>query len=74
MQDLGALGGLPAGQTTKGTPVPPGSSIGACFQLALLAAGQGNDQEAGAYLRQVIAAMKGMVQPGGSDAGSGPTP
>lgn len=63
----GAAGGVPAAG-------PQRSDIGACFQLALLAAGQGNDQEAGAYLRQIITSMKAMVQPGGTNAGSGPNP
>lgn len=53
---------------------PRRSDVGACFQLALLAAGQGNDKEAGDYLRQIIGSMKAMVQPGGSDAGSRPNP
>jgi len=63
----GAAGGGPAGDRR-------GSAVGACFQLALLAAAQGNDQEAGDYLRQIITSMKGMVKPGGTDAGSGPNP
>lgn len=39
--------------------------IGACFQLALIAAAERNDQEAGEYLRQIIASMKAMAKPGG---------
>ena len=62
---LGAEGGA-AGANRRGP------DVGACFQLALLAAGQDNDQEAGAYLRMIITAMKAMVQPGGDDAGAGP--
>ena len=61
----GAMGGAAAGDRR-------GSDVGACFQLALLAAAQGNDQEAGDYLRQIIAAMKGMVRSGETGAGSGP--
>ena len=49
-----------------------GPDVGACFQLALLAAAQGNDQEAATYLRKIITAMKAMVQPGEADAGAGP--
>ena len=71
MQPPTAIPGLPAGQTSKGAPASPGSNIGACFQLALLAAGQGNDQEAGEYLRQIIAGMKALVKPGAPDAGDG---
>jgi hypothetical protein len=41
-----------------------GPDIGACFQLALIAAAEGNDQEAATYLRQIIAAMKAMAVPG----------
>ena len=48
-----------------------GPNVGACFQLALLAAGQGNDQEAANYLRQIITAMKSMVATGGAGAGAG---
>lgn len=64
-QAAGAQGGPAAAERR-------GSDVGACFQLALLAAGQGNDKEAGDYLRQIIASMKSMVQPGGSDAGDRP--
>ena len=71
MMDAAAL----ARQAGVGGGLPPGdprrSDVGACFQLALLAAGQGNDQEAGEYLRKVIASMKAMVQPRGTDAGDG---
>jgi len=74
MQDPAALARL-AG---VGGGIPPGdprrSDVGACFQLALLAAAQGNDQEAGEYLRQIITAMKAMVRPGETDAGSRPNP
>ena len=63
---VGAMGGA-AGANRRG------SDVGACFQLALLAAAQGNDQEAGDYLRQVITAMKAMVQTGGPGAGAGPS-
>jgi len=62
---LGAEGGAPSRDQR-------GPDVGACFQLALLAAAQNNDQEAGAYLRKIITAMKAMVQPGESDAGAGP--
>ncbi|KKN36991.1 hypothetical protein LCGC14_0768020 [marine sediment metagenome] len=72
MQDVPlATPGVPTGQTTKGTPISPGSIVGPSFQLALLAAAQGNDQEAGDYLRQIAAAMKAMVRPGAMDAGAG---
>ena len=74
MQDPAALarlagvgGGAQPGDTRR-------SDVGACFQLALLAAGQGNDQEAGEYLRQIITSMKSMVRTGGSDAGDRPNP
>ena len=54
------------------TPAPAAGrrppEIGACFQLALLAAGQNNDAEAGQYLRQIIVAMKVMAVPKGPDA------
>ncbi|KKM24966.1 hypothetical protein LCGC14_1599760 [marine sediment metagenome] len=63
-----AAAGLPGGPTGERR----GSDVGACFQLALLAAGQGNDKEAGDYLRQIVTAMKAMVKPGGSDAGASP--
>lgn len=66
-----AIESLGAGPTTKGTPTDRGSAVGACFQLALLAAAQGNDKEAGDYLREIITAMKSMVRPGGADAGVG---
>jgi len=62
---MGAVGGA-AGANRRG------SDVGACFQLALLAAAQGNDQEAGDYLRQIITAMKSMVQTGGAGAAAGP--
>ena len=72
MQDPAALARL-ANAAGAGPSGGQGrSDIGACFQLALLAAAQNNDQEAGGYLRQVIAAMKAMVSAGGSDAGSSP--
>ena len=74
MQDpaaLARLAGAMGGAVSEDRRRP---DIGACFQLALLAAAQGNDQEAGDYLRQIISAMKGMVRPGGTDAGSGPNP
>ncbi len=61
---MGGAGGLPAAK-------PSGANVGACFQLALLAAGQGNDQEAGNYLRQIIASMKTMVPMGEPGAGAG---
>lgn len=64
---MGAAGGA-AGANQRGP------DVGACFQLALLAAAQNNDQEAGAYLRKIITAMKAMVQPGETDAGAGPRP
>lgn len=57
-----------------GEPGPAGRrnpDVGACFQLALLAADKGDDQEAGGYLRQIIAGMKVMVQTGGTGAGAG---
>lgn len=60
----GAGGGAPSGDQRR-------SDVGACFQLALLAAAQGNDQEAGDYLRRIIAAMKVMAGPGGTDVGVG---
>ena len=63
----GGGGGLPVSRPEDRR----GGDVGACFQLALLAAGQGNDKEAGDYLRQIVAAMKSMVKPGGPDAGSG---
>ena len=63
---LGGAGGA-AGANRRGP------DVGACFQLALLAAAQNNDQEAGAYLRRIIGSMKAMVQPEGTDAGVGPS-
>jgi len=73
MQDPAALARL-VGAAGGGLGGGPGrSDVGACFQLALLAAAQNNDQEAGDYLRQIITAMKAMVKPGEPDAGRGPT-
>lgn len=72
MLDPTAIEAARAAQEAKGTPVAPGSGVGACFQLALLAAGQNNDQEAGDYLREIIASMKKMVPRGEADAGSRP--
>lgn len=73
MQDPAALANIAGGGGAAKPGDPRRSDVGACFQLALLAAGQGNDQEAGAYLRQIIASMKTMVQPGGTDAGASPS-
>ena len=56
----GEIPGVPA-PTPAAAKRPP--EIGACFQLALLAAGQNNDTEAGQYLRQIIVAMKAMAGP-----------
>ena len=68
MNELPGPGEIPA----VPTPTPAGAKrppeIGACFQLALLAAGQGNDNEAGQYLRQIIVAMKASVNPIKADA------
>lgn len=63
MQDTPAPGEIPGvpGPTPAAGGRPP--EIGACFQLALLAAGQNNDAEAGQYLRQIIVAMKTMAGP-----------
>ena len=74
MQDpaaLARLAGAMGGPASRDQRHP---DIGACFQLALLAAVQHNDQEAGDYLRRVISAMKEMAGPGETDAGSGPNP
>ena len=70
--DIAAAQELLKGLGGAGGANQRGSDVGACFQLALLAAGQGNDQEAGAYLRKIITAMKAMVQPGEAGAGAGP--
>ena len=61
----GEVPGVP-GPTPAGARRPP--EIGACFQLALLAAGQNNDAEAGQYLRQIIVAMKALAAPVKTDA------
>lgn len=74
VMDPAAIRALGGGQSTSGTPVDRSSAIGARFQLALLAAAQGNDQEAGDYLREIITAMKSMVRPGGADAEGSPNP
>lgn len=71
MQDPAALSRLAGGGAGPGAGDRRGSDVGACFQLALLAAAQGNDKEAGDYLRQIIASMKAMTHPGGADAGGG---
>lgn len=58
------LSGIPGGGPA---PDERPSAIGPCFQLALMAASQGNDQEAGEYLRQIIVAMKAMAGPRKAD-------
>jgi hypothetical protein len=48
-----------AGVPKQGRP----PDIGVCFQLALLAAAEHNDEEVGGYIRQIIKAMKAMAKP-----------
>lgn len=71
MQETAAALGKAAGLGEGAGPGQGGADVGACFQLALLAAGQGNDKEAGDYLRELIVALKRRVGKAGSDAGAG---
>lgn len=62
--DPAALKQLTGGPAGSGVTTPRRPDVGALFQLALLAAAEGNDQEAGDYLRKVVQVLKASVREG----------